>query len=150
MRYLTLLLVIGIPVSVEIFVIAAMDDEFGSNQGVGVDYLKEGLHFYIIILDVLILLWSLLYSRRSGKVKFTLFVNTISTIVMVWFFAILFQSKGIYVRYDPNTIYILSHQFVDCLYFSAVTWTSLGYGDVAPSEDTWKYVMTEVLSLIHI
>jgi len=60
----------------------------------------------------------------------SLIVPLVYTATLVVIFARLYASIGVM----ENSI--LSKDFISCLYFSMVTFTNLGYGDVTPSKDT--------------
>ncbi len=49
-------------------------------------------------------------------------------IIFIAGFSMLYQNRGLI--HDTDTTYLGSH----CLYFSIVTWTTLGYGDFQPSD----------------
>lgn len=63
-------------------------------------------------------------SRRSGAMVLSLaFFNILATI---WYFAVLYSWHGIMLNSS------LTASLSDALYFSVVTWTTLGYGDILP------------------
>ena len=65
-----------------------------------------------------------------------------SSLLMVFMFTRLYMLDGIN---DVSSVQPMpTKKFWDCFYFSIVTWTSLGYGDVQPSILSRKWVMIEV------
>jgi len=64
------------------------------------------------------------YGEQPGKV-------IISAISIILIFAFLFMGSGIS---NVGIEQITSNNFFDCIYFSTVTFTTLGYGDFRPLE----------------
>ena len=64
---------------------------------------------------------------------------------MVFLFGVLFSHLGILDKDE------LRDDFPTTLYFSVVTWTTLGYGDYRPTVDARLFAATEaVLGYIHM
>lgn len=61
------------------------------------------------------------HAIQFAELTFTAFAN-------LFIFANLYKAVGI------NSADGVTHNAVDCLYFSVVTWTTLGYGDFTPTE----------------
>jgi len=64
------------------------------------------------------------YGEQPGKV-------IVSAILIILLFAFLFMTSGIS---NVGIEQITSNNFFDCMYFSTVTFTTLGYGDFRPLE----------------
>jgi len=64
------------------------------------------------------------YGEQPGKV-------IISAIIIIFFFTFLFMSSGINSSIIGSST---SKYFLDCAYFSVITFTTLGYGDFRPLE----------------
>lgn len=76
--------------------------------------------------------------RTTGDV---LLVSALGVISLPIHFAFVYLHTGIYRSGDKaETIVSIS----DAIYFSVVTWTTLGYGDILPSPASKNVVMIEV------
>jgi hypothetical protein len=51
-------------------------------------------------------------------------------VLTIVFFAVLYSELGIVAATDPPGTVV--HSFTTCLYFSAVTFTTVGFGDFVP------------------
>jgi Ion channel len=79
---------------------------------------------------------SVLFGFAWHKVgpKKTLFATFYQSVVLIFTFAGLY--RGHPVKYDPAHIPdCLLSEYTTSLYFSVVTWTTLGYGDCTPAPD---------------
>ena len=72
--------------------------------------------------------------------EFALVILLINMIATIWTFSFIFQRYGLY-NGDGDLI----TDKITCLYFSIVTWTTLGYGDLRPSLDSRFYAAIEAL-----
>ncbi|SJM95831.1 hypothetical protein CRENPOLYSF2_760004 [Crenothrix polyspora] len=62
------------------------------------------------------------------------------------FLRYLFWVVGFIVGYAAIYTYLMAHPFFDCLYFSVVTFATVGYGDILPVTPVEKFfVITEIL-----
>ncbi len=95
----------------------------------------------ILLLDVLFItrLIGSLLTAENISTRFNLIFFALSTIYLIFTFALLYTNTGINAGYN-NVVHDLNTSF----YFSVVTWTSLGYGDVSPTPDSRLWVMLEV------
>lgn len=76
--------------------------------------------------------------RAIGSV---LGIYAVGTTAMIAHFAAIYRWTGL-KNAVPET---KPHGFYDAFYFSVVTWTSLGYGDILPETDSRIFVIVEVL-----
>lgn len=68
-----------------------------------------------------------------------LFVYSSYVIVFILCFQNIYIEHGIHLNKN------VSHSFADTLYFSIVTWTTLGYGDFQPTESSRMWAATQAL-----
>ena len=73
-------------------------------------------------------LWNIFKRYREYRVGLQLSKMILAVYVTIFAFATLYQRGGILYGHD------ISFNPVDALYFSVVTWTTLGYGDFQPTE----------------
>ncbi|KZX58821.1 hypothetical protein A3709_17690 [Halioglobus sp. HI00S01] len=71
-----------------------------------------------------------------------LFLFLVQAILVIFYFALIYRSFGII---DSATGQTISPEWLDAMYFSVVTWTTLGYGDFRPVHDAKIWVMAEAL-----
>jgi hypothetical protein len=109
-----------------------------------IEYLVFFSFFCIMILDVSSIFAMLLFVSASvwqkEKNKFiiiSLNVVVISLLVLriLIDYAVVFSQIGIV----PGCGGIVKYSMYDCLYFSAITWTSVGYGDFTPYTYTGRF-----------
>ncbi len=62
--------------------------------------------------------------------------------LIIGYFALVYYSFGIV---DTSNGDILKKDWLNSIYFSVVTWTTLGYGDFKPIHDLKVWVMVEAL-----
>lgn len=70
----------------------------------------------------------------------TLIISFSGIAALISNFAVLYRWIGI-----KSPTGEISHGIWDTIYFSVVTWTTLGYGDFTPSEEARYVVVTEVI-----
>ena len=69
-------------------------------------------------------------------------IANIILILVMLYFALVYRASGII---DSSTGELMKPGWLDAIYFSVVTWTTLGYGDFRPTDDTKIWVMVEAL-----
>jgi hypothetical protein len=65
------------------------------------------------------------------------------TVLTVLFFAVIYSSLGITSVLEPSRVV---HTLSTCIYFSATTFTTVGYGDFAPTPDARLIASIEALT----
>jgi Ion channel len=80
-----------------------------------------------------------LQSGNRGERFFALFSLSIFPLMMIVFFAMVYKTLGLV---EGNA---MVKRPLDFLYFSMVTWTTLGYGDLKPSLDSRMFAASEAL-----
>ncbi|MEY2480637.1 MAG: hypothetical protein QOI04_1564 [Verrucomicrobiota bacterium] len=97
------------------------------------------LSFFLVYV---LLAVAILQTRRINVVQFTIFVVFSVSFLLAFLlaFAFVFRKLGIldgegHRIFDPLT----------CIYFSVITWTTVGYGDFTPSPETRGYAAIEAL-----
>lgn len=84
-------------------------------------------------------IWKGVGSNRSlGDI---ILVSAIGILFTPIQFSFIFLDRGIYWASDGVRI----ESLMDSVYFSVVTWTTLGYGDILPSPQAQIFVIIEVL-----
>jgi len=89
------------------------------------------IKFFILSFSIkfLFLLFNALNSSSKVSLALQLFKLFLCSLIFISGFAMFYQNEGI-LRPDQT----LTNIGKDCLYFSIVTWTTLGYGDFQPTE----------------
>jgi hypothetical protein len=67
------------------------------------------------------------WSNEHRSVVWFIFISVFPLLIMSY--GIIFESLGL----NENSVFVEHPDRLTALYFSVVTWTSLGYGDVAPA-----------------
>jgi voltage-gated potassium channel Kch len=71
-----------------------------------------------------------------------LYFYFISLFFLIGYFALIYKSFGVI----PPTANVSSQVgWLDAIYFSVVTWTTLGYGDFRPGDEVKLWVIAEAL-----
>ena len=96
----------------------------------------------VIFFDGILILNLVRLITQSGYYKSCFAAYIISTILMIVSFAFLYSSTGVGV--EVNGRMYPEYDMRSCIYFSVITWTSLGYGDIFPLEPSRLWVMIEV------
>jgi hypothetical protein len=65
-------------------------------------------------------------------------------VLTIVFFAVLYSELGIVATADPSAPVVRS--FTTCLYCSAVTFTTVGFGDFVPSPESRLFASVESLT----
>lgn len=95
----------------------------------------------LIVLVATAMFYSFTFFRASNPFpKFLYFLLTVP--VLIGYFALVYKSFGII---DTSTNETIKPDWIDSLYFSVVTWTTLGYGDFKPIHDLKMWVIAEAL-----
>ncbi len=68
-----------------------------------------------------------------------------ATALVIFGWSFIYYHSGIVVGRTAEGVSILTHGFRDCLYFSMVTFTTLGYGDMKPIEAIRIWAATEAM-----
>lgn len=110
------------------------------------DCLEEWILVLGVISDFCIILVVLKYAFSTNFFKFTLFMYFTSICYVILSFSFLYSVVGVY-EMDGH----IAYDYWSNIYFSTITWTALGYGDMYPSVESRKYVMLEVfVGYIHM
>ncbi|MCI5195521.1 MAG: hypothetical protein D3919_04685 [Candidatus Electrothrix sp. AW5] len=110
------------------------------------DSLEEWILVLGVISDFFIILVVLRYAFFTNFFKITLFMYFTSIFYVILSFSFLYSVVGVY-EMDGH----LAYDYWSNIYFSTITWTALGYGDMYPSVESRKYVMLEVfVGYIHM
>lgn len=92
----------------------------------------------ILLLIATIWLCFIFYgANKKQHILSSLSLLTFYAALVVYFYARIYQILGLK---DGNNI---THDLSDCVYFSIITWTTVGYGDLLPSKDARFYAATE-------
>lgn len=109
-----------------------------------VAWYREQWKIAIVSLLVLFVIWILNALRfESRRVRLILLCHLYSICfspVLIYLYAKLYEANGI-IESGVDKIY----SFKDCLYFSIVTWTTLGYGDLAPTSEMRLWAASEAV-----
>lgn len=107
--------------------------------------------FLLFLLDVVFLFsinilffvtfWSFIY---KSEIKIADFLKSGLELIIIAFSNI-FIFTSIYRYLGINGVDGISQNLSDCLYFSMVTWTTLGYGDFSPTKGARFFAASEAL-----
>lgn len=125
-------------------------DELVFGSGVICSYLLllfvQPLQLYSLWGSLLILLFvSAYYSFTFFKSKLPyqkLFYYLLTLPIIIGYFALVYKSFGII---DTATNGLVKPDWLNAIYFSVVTWTTLGYGDFKPVEELKPWVIVEAI-----
>ncbi|MDD5008033.1 MAG: ion channel [Syntrophorhabdaceae bacterium] len=81
-----------------------------------------------------------IYIEKNQKL-FAFFLLSFSMVCTIFTFAQVFSKAGFYEA-DGK----VSHDFLGAIYLSIVTWTTLGYGDLRPTESVRIFAGIEALT----
>lgn len=114
----------------------------GSSSSLALKY-PESIWFYLFmsfsILSTLVFTITLSRAMYLGEIIRSLMLFLFGIPFYILFFAWVYAAYGI--LYDGD----VTNKFSHCLYFSVVTWTTLGYGDFVPTESVRLYAAAEAL-----
>lgn len=95
----------------------------------------------LVIIVISALYYSLtFYGSSQHFTKFACFLGTIVMIIL--YFALSYIGLGLV---GPLSAEKITPSLAEAIYFSVVTWTTLGYGDFRPTEAARNWVMVEAL-----
>ena len=108
----------------------------------------------LITYEILRVVWVLLPRVNvAPRIRVLLLIIPIFSahIINIWIFAVAYFLVENFLDFgvltgDKNLVGFSYENFVECLYFSATTYTSLGIGDVTPTNDLHMLASAEVLS----
>ncbi len=109
------------------------------------DYILEAIPIIIVFLITIAPVWvSLeLIKKKLNIIQFTILIFTLY-IFSIMLFAILFYQMGIIdTAYPSDKEPVVTPDFDNYIYYSAVTFTTLGYGDFKPCHSTQFYAAAE-------
>ena len=110
------------------------------------DILNETTLVCGVIFDMLMIITVVVSSFKKNRLAKPIIIYIFSTVYMVCSFSAIYHIIGI-LDSDGNYIY----DYSSTVYFSAITWTALGYGDIVPSiESRWYIVMEVFFGYIHM
>jgi carbon storage regulator CsrA len=102
-----------------------------------------GLLICLLVILGLALYYSITFFR-DDRSWYKLYFYVVMSFVLIGYFALMYKAFGV-ITPDSNGI-SKPLDWLNALYFSVVTWTTLGYGDFRPENDATKiFVMTEAL-----
>jgi hypothetical protein len=102
--------------------------------------------YWALVVSLMVILatttyFSITFFDRPSSNK--LYFYFITLFLLIGYFALVYKNFG---TIPPGQTGTEQLNWLDSLYFSVVTWTTLGYGDFRPGTDTVKlFVMTEAL-----
>ena len=100
-------------------------------------YWGLALAMITLLLPTVYYVWSFKKGENLGE-KFTFYF--LNLIIMIAYFGILYKAFGIELPDEKEA------NLFDAFYFSVVTWTTLGYGEILPSSTESKiFVIVEVM-----
>ena len=109
-------------------------------------WLEEWMLVAAVVSDFFIILVVLKYAFTANLFKTALFIYFISISYTILSFAFLYSVVGVY-EMDGS----IADDYWSNIYFSTITWTALGYGDMYPSLASRKYVVLQVfVGYIHM
>jgi uncharacterized protein involved in response to NO len=129
---------------IEILLITAMLVGIASDAYVFALEPEEVVHPILWILAFASLFAGLIYFATASSVEAfsitgaSMFLITVE-ISFILLYARAFRVLGLL---KGNNV---THNSIDCIYFSAITWSTVGYGDVVPSDDARLWAASEAL-----
>ena len=102
------------------------------------------LKWWLVAVSVFVVVccaYSILYFRYDVARGQSLYFFAAACVLGIWMFAAIYANLGI-INTHPSATQL---EFRDFLYFSVVTWTTLGYGDLQPSVASRPFAAVEAL-----
>jgi hypothetical protein len=101
----------------------------------------SSLWFSLITLSASAIYYSYTFFSSEQKIV-KLYYFVIVTFFIIFYFSLVYYAVGIV---DTSSGEVIKHDWLNSIYFSVVTWTTLGYGDFKPVEELKVWVMIEAL-----
>jgi Ion channel len=129
---------IAIPILLVIFVGVQTQTFFGTGDGIPHD---PNWLFWIAIICFGCAAYTVIVLAISNW--YSVYLLAIGLVAVVWSFiinyAIIFRILGL------SKSGVAIHDPINCLYFSIITWTTVGYGDLIPSDDARLWAASEAM-----
>jgi len=119
--------------------------------GLGLSYLLLILTTYfnsiyllwgsLLVIVIIAVFYSITFYKSETPYQKLLYY-LLTLFFLIGYFAVVYKSFGIV---DSSTGDTIKPNWLNSLYFSVVTWTTLGYGDFRPTEDMKIWVMVEAI-----
>jgi hypothetical protein len=101
----------------------------------------SSLWISLLILTVSAFYYSYTFFSSDQKIE-KLYYFVMVTFFIMSYFSFVYYAVGII---DTSSGEVIKHDWLNAIYFSVITWTTLGYGDFKPVEELKIWVMIEAL-----
>jgi hypothetical protein len=101
----------------------------------------SSLWISLLILTSSAFYYSYTFFSSNQKIE-KLYYFVIVTFLIIFYFSLVYYAVGIV---DTSSGEVIKHDWLNSIYFSVITWTTLGYGDFKPFEELKVWVMIEAL-----
>lgn len=120
------------------FVLSLFTEE--NREGVGILFFPSILVMFFLVVAYADLLRSMFSAskRHTGR---EVFLNFLLIAFLVAVFGKIYTYSGLHLASDPEA----ALTEIDYIYFSVVTWTTLGFGDILPTEVSKVLVIAQVM-----
>ena len=99
--------------------------------------------YWLNNINIKILHLLLLYLKKHRKIRYI-----VISIILIFLFTIIYWSLGTNDNFSFNTSQT-EVSFLDALYFTLVTQTTIGYGDISPKSQLMRFItVCHIISLI--
>ena len=129
-KILSLIVLLALPLTVYAFVIIEF---FHARE------IKLWVVLSILLLDLILVIIMIRFAVTTRHISVPFFFYILSSALMIGVFAHIYE-----VQQSLNFAGQTSFDYFDSFYFSVITWTSLGYGDVAPDGSARSWIIVEV------
>jgi hypothetical protein len=102
---------------------------------------EPSLWLSLAVIVVASLYYTTTFFNANDKLE-KLFFFVLSQLFMILYFANLYKAVGV-IRTFTGKVY--EPNWVDAIYFSVVTWTTLGYGDFVPVDELKLFAICQAL-----